>query len=1040
MTITNLGVVLTDATIVLTSSDPDVLCVTRPTLLVGAIPAGATVTFGDFVPGNPGLEFTAANAPELQFTGLGDDPEHVDLCITVVANETLGTTQPICFSLLADLNLPPGAIQVFTKGPDGLPNTADDGIVVENFDIDRDGDGNFTVKDTFLDRTAPGTYTGYCSNAPTTPCTATSECLLLPPGDGICYKGSYIRGTDSGTPPVGTFAGVTCGGFQDALSNPGGCILDPDFPMDWHFHCPIGATNCPNVETGTCVGGCSYLTPTGGTKAHSGANSLHMGAHFDLTNNLAGDATHFRTLQGFQSVPLNMAVFPRAGDLELSFYHIARLMDNNGVGPNNNNQCVDCGDVQVQLDNSPDPFVDNWGFWDKLVPFQNVYDHKPNAWSVFNAYYCLFTPTDTGNQPPNPRGIQETLCYPLGAWSHCGSTVGTAPTTTLQCLGPGEVDPSGIGVWVQTKFNLSGFLGQRIRIRWIAETWNFANGESSYFEVGPGWDNTTQDDGWWLDDIQVRGTITVQNTPEADTADLTGICDADPCDSAVGDRGTNVVVKITDVNGNVIDGITTVQYAGQPIRINAIETTLPGGCIGGVAEYEFTKVDAAQHTNGTCYNNETIACTVATATTACGVGNTCYVPNGTVVQLFGPKSFFLDANETNATYFVRARCSTDTTGPGACISIVGATIDSGPYSGAGGDAFFGERASPASTIRGVQYFRGECINPVAPVVGGTPCNTNAECVVAPKTTCGIGVCTAGVVGASCNTAVPPTIPATSCGGSGVCAGTSTANDVTSLRWWGPGDYGTDLLRSTILLSSAPKGTLAAPFWNLAGLESPCFMSNVAGTPTSPGSNYSSGNLNQTADPNPGSNAFVYYEITTNSSVGGNLNAFGCASPAFCNNPGWCELGSNAGGPCSVDANCPSGYCATNRCTAGTATSIGRGCNLDAHCGVGGVCGATPAAADPSVPTFCNSDAGIAQQGGCGKHPVCAGGVNSLRLCETAAHCSGGSCPALASNVSTAGQLCYNLNGVPLPPPFGSCPTSGHPKKLIKQIGGGLVCP
>jgi hypothetical protein len=257
------------------------------------------------------------------------------------------------------------------------------------------------------------------------------------------------------------------------------------------------------------------------------------------------------------------------------------------------------------------------------------------------------------------------------------------------------------------------------------------------------------------------------------------------------------------------------------------------------------------------------------------------------------------------------------------------------------------------------------------------------------------------------------------------------------------------MRGTIPAGPAPKGSLAAPFWDLSGLTTPCIMDNPADgvndspAPGGPGTNYTSGLL---TDANPGLNAVVYYEVSTDSSVGGNLNAFGCANPAICNNPGWCELSSNAGRPCSVDANCPSGYCATNRCTAGTSTSIGRGCNLDAHCGVGGVCGATPAVADPPAPAFCNSDAGTAQLGGCGQHAICAGGVNSLRLCvpgSTAATetCpSPGTCPALASNVSTAGQLCYNLVGVTLPPPFGSCPSSGHPKKLIKRIGAGLVCP
>jgi len=952
MTITNLGVDLTDATIVLSSSDTDVACITKPSILVGAIPNGATVTFGDFVPANPGLEFKTSNAMDYQ--GPPQVAPLVNLCITVVANETLGTAAPICFSLLADLNAPAGVTQVFTNGADGLAGTADDGITIETFDIDKDGDGDITVNDAFLDRTSPGTYRGYCNTAPATACQIDADCPLTGTGDpGICYKASYIRGTDAGQPPLGTVAGVTCGGYDDPQTN-ALCVLDPDFPMDWHLHCPVGATNCPNAETPQCVGPCTYDTPVGGNKAHSTPNSLHMGAHFDQTDNLAGDSSHFRTLQGFQSAPMNLALFPRAGDLEMSFFHITRLMDNNGVGPNNENQCVDCGDVQIQLDADPDSNVDNWGFWDKLVPFQNVYDHKAQAWSVFSSYYCVFTPTDTGNEPPNPRGIQETLCYPLGVWSHCGSTIGTVPTATVNCTGPGEVDPSGIGVWVQTKFNLAGYLGQRIRIRWIAETWNFGAGAESYYELGSGWDSTQQDDGWWLDDIRVSGTVKEQVTPQADTTLRIGSCPTDACIESLGNSGTNVILKVTDTNGVALDGVVNVPFGGQNIRITAIDSTLPGGCVGGVSEYEFSR-------------------------------------NGTVMQAFGPKTFYLDAPEANTQYCARMRCSTDFT----CTTPVSSPtcIDVGTYTGDGGDNFFGERNSPATNVRGVQYFRGVCsVGPVGPCnpavcVGGTNpgvfCLSNASCL-------GGGLC-AGVN--------------TDCGAAGTCSVRPTAEHITSLRWWGPGNFGTDLIRGTVPAGPAPRGTLAAPFWNLAGLGANCFLSNVAGVPTAPGSNYTSGNLTQTDDANPLSGVITYYEVTSNSPGGSNVNAFGCANPAICNNAGWCQLGTNAGGPCNSDPDCSGG----GTCLLRT--------------------------------TYCATDAGVGDLGGCGRHQVCAGGANVGRLCLINSDCPTSTCPTLAATVATAGQVCYGLNNTSLPPPFGSCPSVGNPKRLVKRIGGaGLVCP
>jgi hypothetical protein len=637
VTVRNSGVSLTNATFVLTSSDPDVACVTQPTLVRPSVASGATITLGSLDPLQPGFTFVSSNSLE---TVSAANPARSVLCLTVTANETLGVTSPACFSLLSDLDTPEGVTQVFTLGPDGIQGTADDGRVLENFDVDKNGDGVFTVADTFLRETGPGTY------------------------DTAGPSGFYLRGSDTG---VGTnvVAAVACGGFDDVSQGNLQCHLDPDFPMDWHFHCPPGTANCPNVETGTCVGGCTYNTPVNGTKAFTPPNSLHMGAHFDGTDALAGDTSHFRTLQAFVTTPINLALFPRTGDLDLSFFHIAFLMDNNGhsgaVG-----QCDDCGDVQIQVDLDPDPVVDNWGIWDKLAPFQNVYDHKVKAWSVFIGAYCQFTPTDTGTAPPTSRipPVHETICFPLGAWSHCGSTTGTTSSTTFNCPGPGTVDPSGSGVWVQTRFNLAGFLGQRVRIRWIGQTWKFGDNMESYFEIGGSWGATVNDDGWWLDNIQVIGTVESQVTPSPDTKPSPGGACPAGCDNTVGDRGTNVILRATDLAGTILDGLANVATAGQAIRVTAVDSTLPGGCVSGNAQFRFEK-------------------------------------NGVLAQDWSSKTFFQDSPEATATYRAFARCSSDH----SCTSLAGKSIDVAVISGDGGDAIFGQKTNPFVTTNGVLYDR-----------------------------------------------------------------------------------------------------------------------------------------------------------------------------------------------------------------------------------------------------------------------------------------------------------------------------------------------
>jgi hypothetical protein len=918
----NVGDSLQDAVITLTSTDPDVACIPEPQVRVPSFPAGATLTVGSLDPGQPGFTFVASDA--LQAQPPPAPQAFVDLGIQVTAAAHLGTNGPMTFSLLADVNMTSGP-QVFVPGPDGVAGTSDDGQVVEKFDLDRTGDGQFTVKDTFLQPIAPGIYRGTCSNAATTSCAGAADC----PPAGICYTGAYLRGSDTGA-GLDRVAAVSCGGFDTPAQTPA-CALDPDFPMDWHLHCPPGASNCPNLESGTCVGGCSYNTPTNGTHSLSPPNSLHMGAHFNPNDALSGDTTHFRTIQGFMSAPINLALQPRPGDMDFSFFHIVRLMDDNGTAGEPIGQCLDCADVQIQIDQDPDPAIDAWGFWDKLVPYQNVYEHKPIAFSGFGGYYCIFTPTDTGTAPPNPRGVHETICFPQGVWSHCGSTTGTNPVNTVNCTGPGVVEPSGVGVWVQSRFHLDSYLGQRVRFRWIAETWVFDNDDSSYYETGPGWQTSQQDDGWWIDDILVTGAVTRQLTPSIDNTPRTGTCPADPCNASLGDMGTAAIIAVTDGAGNAIDGVARIPTSGEPIRVTAAASTFPGGCANGHAEYQFLR-------------------------------------DGIVVQPWSGNAFFSDSPERTTRYTALVRCSSD---PG-CTSALGASLDLPVRTGEGGDVVFGARGSVFDPGAGVRYYRGAC--------------------------------SAGSIGAPCNIA-------TECGVGGACDVTATtADDITQLRLWGASDDGIDVVRGTVP-TGGPRGTLAGSFWTLPGLAGPCFLSNLAAAAASAGFNHASPALTQALDANPAVGSVVYYQAAANSPAGANLDAYGCPSPSICSNPGWCELGTGAGGPCTTNADCPGGgTCLLKR-------------------------------------IFCFKDAGEAwvgigaAGGGCGHHPTCSGGSNAGRLCYTTTDCPSGVCPATsAAQQATEGQVCLTLTGAPLAPaPYGNCPPAGHPKRLVSRSGG-LACP
>jgi hypothetical protein len=570
-------VTLTNATLILGSTDPDVACITKSTIQIPALAPGATIDTSSL--GDPAGKFEYVISATASTTN-PSNPAHADFFLSIVSSQVVGTQKPIPVSTLIDLDLPSGGLPPRALGPDGLPGTADDGIIAENFDTERDGTPGISISN--LPRGTPGVL-----------------------NDTI---GEWV-----GTAPGGinTLAGIGCAGFIVPPQDPS-CEIDPDNDMDWHIHCPAGT--CPNSA--------GFVTPPDDVGAHSGNNSLHWGHHFDATSR-DGDSYKFRQLAAFQTDPIFLTPVPQTGDLELSFFHIADTMDNNSYNLPTG-MANDFGDVHIQVFDSG---ANAWGFWDKLAPFQNVYDHISYIWSAFGTSptYCTLTPTDTGSGGYAPRGAKETLCYPSGIWSHCGNSRDT--TNTGQCEGPGSAGSQGPGLWVQSRFSLANFLGQTIRIRWIAQSWEFDCCSSSYYELGGAWGPQTGDEGWWIDDIQVTGGLQSAAGLLADTkAPGPGTCPV-TCNPASGDGGFNVSLQVSDADG---DGVV---IEGEKILVAATGTTNPGGCVGGGAQYRFFR-------NGST--------------------------NADVVQDWSSNPTFNDNPTTDATYRVQVRCSTFP----SCISTV----------------------------------------------------------------------------------------------------------------------------------------------------------------------------------------------------------------------------------------------------------------------------------------------------------------------------------------------------------------------------------
>jgi Thrombospondin type 3 repeat/Subtilase family len=739
ITVQNAGDTLTNVNFNLTTSDPNVNCITRPVITRATFPAGQILVLGSIGPDkiagvNPtnglsddtGDYFEIVASQNLRSPS-GANPAILNLQLSVTSSEVLGTAVTLPIRILAALDFPSGQcttsptttcrtntcsnattipctsnacsndpnrscvansdctgggtcqssecptgglcrspqcpssgfcrIGTPIKGPDNQAGTADDGLLYENFDTDLDGDLVVSL-----------------ANQPNGTVGVHNDTF------------GFTEGTAQGG--IGTLSGVPCGGFNVPPADPG-CIIDPDNDMSWHIHCPQG--ECPNN-----VG---YVTPTAGALAHSGGtaagtrNSLHWGYHTSTTNRLK-DTTRFRQLAAFVTNPINLTLFPKTGDLQLSFFHIADMMDNsqvNIVKP----QAFDYGSVQIQIDQNADPNIDDFStaFWDRLVPFQNVYDHIPSAWSIFyvTPTYCVFTPGDTGTAPPAPRGTHETMCWPQGVFSSCGWPWAFGASLTRQCAGPGVSGVQGNATWVESKFDLSGYLGQRIRIRWVGQSWQFGPTEQSYEQGAAAyWGNSQYDDGWWIDDISVTGVVQSQTSLLPDTkAALSGACPV-VCTPGVGDHGTTEVLAIRDTNG---DGVFE---RGERITLDASASSLPGGCSGGAIQFQFRR-------------------------------------DGQIVQDWTTNNNFVDAPLQDASYALYARCSS---APASCTGTTPATGSVQVYtgdgaeialtvgSGAGGAATLNWPARPQPpSVSGYDLFRG-----VVATVNGDPLFATLSCL------------------------------------------------------------------------------------------------------------------------------------------------------------------------------------------------------------------------------------------------------------------------------------------------------------------------
>jgi len=235
-------------------------------------------------------------------------------------------------------------------------------------------------------------------------------------------------------------------------------------------------------------------------RSYTGRYSVRMGA-ISGTNPPALTAP-MGTLEAIVTAePLRIG----SGPSELSFKHQISLPDSRTTSCDPG-RSADGGVVQVQVLN---PIGHPVGDWRTLTAYANGYDQQREDKYV----NCMFDPTDDGNNeddfydPDDPlrRLGPSSLCYDQWVFVYMGDTdepfdlanVGNAEEES------GLEGETGLGTWVESRFDLSAFRGKRILIRFI--TSGLKTGRYETYEDLFAWNPIPADDGWWIDDITVTG-------------------------------------------------------------------------------------------------------------------------------------------------------------------------------------------------------------------------------------------------------------------------------------------------------------------------------------------------------------------------------------------------------------------------------------------------------------------------------------------------------------------------------------------------------
>ena len=343
---------------------------------------------------------------------------------------------------------------------------------------------------------------------------------------------------------------------------------------------------------------------------------MHMGYH--TGGDVAADTIHLDNIfYAYYKTPLQIGLGRPGTDDQpvLDWWQQVSVIDERAISNLSEPYSMDAAVAHILVDRNnnsiqevgppSNPLKD--GFWEKVKPYYGAPGHQRVP-----AGNCSYDPDDDGN---NEKDLDPSLltiggratgpsstCWPEFVWACQGDSQDAPYNPNL-----GQVEPNAIcfpevntqqvpiirqgfgpGRWVEAKVDLSKFRGRKIWFRFLTSHIQF--GQGTWSAVLSGNYGGNRDDGWYIDDLLVKGTTT---TP------ITLIPDANPT-PPVTSCPTQFCGNPTALAANFTASTQQTLFDGFDNNCNGIaDEDLEGGfgtgtCIGG------TNNGAVCTSNATC--------------------------------------------------------------------------------------------------------------------------------------------------------------------------------------------------------------------------------------------------------------------------------------------------------------------------------------------------------------------------------------------------------------------------------------------------------